>query len=74
MAKVTPEFAEAVGGQDTLRQNCTKGRWNSSLNAADEDHGDINEEVREDEDELHGVCWRRARTSNGKESSARNQN
>ena len=58
VAKVTPKFAGAAGKQDTLRQNCTKGIWNRSPNAVDEDKGDISEEVREDEDEdeLHASC------------------
>ena len=53
---MTPELAGAVGKQNTLGQNCTKGSWNRSLNAADEDKGDISEEVHEDEDELHAWC------------------
>ena len=56
-----------------IAANCIKESWNRSLNAADEDKGDISEEVHEDEDELH-ACWRRARTSNGKRSPAKNQN
>ena len=36
--------------------DCTKGNWNRSLNTADEDKGDISEEVHEDEDELHAWC------------------
>ena len=52
VAKVTPEFAGAVGKQHTSA-NCTKGSWNKSLNVVEEDKGDINEEVHEDEDELH---------------------
>ena len=35
---------------------CTWESWNRSLNAADEDKGDISEEVHEDEDELHAWC------------------
>ena len=34
----------------------TKESWNRSLNAVEEDTGDISEEVREDEDELHAWC------------------
>ena len=40
-----------------IAANCTKGSWNRSLDAADEDKGDISEEVHEDEDELHGVVF-----------------
>ena len=36
--------------------NCTKGSWNKSLNAVEEDKGDISEEVHEDEHELHAWC------------------
>ena len=36
--------------------NCTKGSWNRSLNAAEEDKGDIIEEENENEDELHAWC------------------
>ena len=36
--------------------NCVKGSWNRSLNAVEEDTGDISEEVHEDEDELHAWC------------------
>ena len=53
VAKVTPEFAGAVGKQDTLRQ---RESWNRSLNAVNEDTGDISDEVHEDEDELHAWC------------------
>ena len=35
--------------QDTLRQIAPSESWNRSLKAADEDKGDISEEVREDE-------------------------
>ena len=35
---------------------CTNGIWNKSLNALEEDKGDIREEVYEDEDELHAWC------------------
>ena len=49
VAKVTP-----VSGH--IAANCTKGSWNWSLNAVDEDKGDISEEVHEDEDELHAWC------------------
>ena len=58
MAKVTQEFAGAVGKQDTLPQiaHCTKENWNGSLNAVDEEKGDIREKVHEDEVELHAWC------------------
>ena len=36
--------------------NCVKSGWNRSLNVVEEDTGDISEEVREDEDELHAWC------------------
>ena len=36
--------------------NYVKGSWNRSLNAAEEDKGDISEEVHEDGDELHAWC------------------
>ena len=36
--------------------NCAKGSWNWSLKAAEEDKGDISEDVHEDEDELHAWC------------------
>ena len=53
VAKVRPESAGAVGKQDTLRQGeC----WNRSLNVVEEDTGDVSEEVRENEDELHAWC------------------
>ena len=37
-------------------ENRRQGSWNRSLNAVDEDNGDIREEVRENEDELHAWC------------------
>ena len=39
-----------------IAAHCTKGSCNKSLNAVEEDKGDIREEVREDEDELHAWC------------------
>ena len=36
--------------------NLHQGSWNKSLNAVEEDKGDISEEVHEDENELH--AWR----------------
>ena len=39
-----------------IAANCGKGSWNRSLNAVEEDKGDIREEVHEDEDELHAWC------------------
>ena len=56
VAKVTPESAGAVEKTGHIAANCTKGSWNRSLNAAEEDKGDISEEVLEDEDELHAWC------------------
>ena len=56
VAQVTPEFAAVVGKHDTLRQIAPRESWNRSLNAVDEDTGDISEEVCEDEDELHALC------------------
>ena len=56
VAKVTPEFAGAVGKQVHTVANCTKGSWNKSLNAVEEDKGDISVEVHEDEHELHAWC------------------
>ena len=47
VAKATPEFAGAEGKQDTLRQIASKVSWNRSLNAVEEDKGDISEEVHE---------------------------
>ena len=41
-----------------IEANCTKGSWNKSLNAVEEDKRDISEEVDEDEDELHAWCLR----------------
>ena len=58
VAKVTQEFAGAVGKHYTLPQiaHCTKENWNRSLNAVDEEKGDIREKVHEDELELHAWC------------------
>ena len=54
VAKATPQFAGAVGNLSTSRR---KGRsWNRSLNAVEEDRGDISEEEHEDDDELHAWC------------------
>ena len=53
---MTPEFAGAVGKTGRIVVNCTKGSRNRSLNAVDEDKGDIRQEVHEDGDELH--AWR----------------
>ena len=39
-----------------IAANCANGSWNKSLNAVEEDKRDINEEVHEDEDELHEWC------------------
>ena len=55
VAKVTQEFAGAVENR-THRGKWHQGVWNKSLNAVDEDKGDISEEVYEDEDELHAWC------------------
>ena len=44
VAKVTSEFAGVVGS------------WNKSLNAVEEDKGDISEEVHEDKNELRAWC------------------
>ena len=46
----------SCGKTGHIASNCTKGSWNRSLNAVDEDTGDISEEVHEDEDELHAWC------------------
>ena len=45
VAKVTTGFAGVVGKQDTLRQFAPRS-WSKSLNAVEEDKGDISEEVR----------------------------
>ena len=39
-----------------IAANCPLGSWNKSLNAVEEDKGDISEEVHEDENEL--LAWR----------------
>ena len=52
VAKVTPDFARAVGKQKIAPMRVGTG----VLNAVDEDKGDISEEVHEDEDELHAWC------------------
>ena len=54
VAKVTSEFAGAVGKTVHIAANCTKGSWNKRLNAGR--RGDISEEVHEEEDELHAPC------------------
>ena len=41
-----------------IAANCTTGSWNKSLNAVEEDTGDISEEVHEDEDEFRCFCSR----------------
>ena len=56
VAKVTPESAGAVVKTGHIAANCVKVNWNRSLNAVEEDEGDISEEVREGEDELHAWC------------------
>ena len=53
---MTSESAGAVGKTGHIAANCTKGSWNKSLNAVEEDKGDISEEVHEDPDELHAWC------------------
>ena len=40
----------AVGKTGHIAANCTKGSRNRSLNAVEEDKGDISEDVQEDED------------------------
>ena len=55
VAKVTPEFAGAVGNLRHIAAICVKGSWNRSLNAVEEDKGDCGK-VREDDDELHARC------------------
>ena len=55
VAQVTAEFAGVTGKLDTSRQIASRG-WYKSLNAVEEDKGDISEEVRDDEDELHAWC------------------
>ena len=39
-----------------IAANYVKGSWNRSLNALEEDKGDISEEVHEDDDELQAWC------------------
>ena len=56
MAKARPEFAGVLGKTGHITANCVQESWNRSLNAVEEDKGDISEEVREDEDELHAWC------------------
>ena len=46
----------SCGKTGHIAANCTKGSWNKSLNAVEEDKGDISEEVHEDDDELHAWC------------------
>ena len=46
----------SCGKTEHIAANCTKRRWNRSLNDVEEDKGDICEEVHEDEDELHAWC------------------
>ena len=46
----------SCGKPGHIAANCVKGSWNRSLNAVDEDKGDITEEVHEDDDELHAWC------------------
>ena len=46
----------SCGKARLIAANCTTGSWNRSLNDVDEDKGDINDEVHEDEDELHAWC------------------
>ena len=44
------------GKNEHIAANCTKESWNKSVNAVEEDKGEISEEVPEDEDELHVWC------------------
>ena len=46
----------SCGKTGRVAANCTKENWNKSLNAVEEDNGDVSEKVREDEDELHAWC------------------
>ena len=46
----------SCGKTGHVAANCTNGSLNRSLNAVEEDKGDICEEVHEDEDELHAWC------------------
>ena len=55
VAKVTQSLVE-LWENWTHPVNYANGSWNKSLNAAEEDKGDITEEVHEDEDELHAWC------------------
>ena len=41
-------------GKHYIAANCAKGSWNRSLNAVEEDNGDISEEVHDDG--LHAWC------------------
>ena len=43
----------SCGKPGHIGANCVKESWNRSLNAVEEDKGDISEEVHEDDDELH---------------------
>ena len=56
VAKASPEFAGVLEKTGHITANCVQESWNRSLNAVEEDKGDISEEVREDEDELHAWC------------------
>ena len=46
----------SCGETGHIAASCVKAGWNRSLNAVDEDKGDISEEAHEDEDELYAWC------------------
>ena len=48
---------QSCGKARLIAANCTTKSRNRSLNDKDEDKGDINDEVHEDEDELHAWCF-----------------
>ena len=60
----------SCGKTGHIAANCTKGNWNRSPNAVDEYKGNISKEIMKTKVScMLGVCWRRARTSNGKTST-----
>ena len=56
VAKGDARVCWSCGKTGHIAAQCAKGSWNRSLNAVEEDKGDISEKAHEDEDELHAWC------------------
>ena len=65
----------SCGKTGHIAANCIKGSWNRSLNAVEKTkETSVKKCMKTKMSCMRGVCWRRARMSNGRKSPARNRN